>query len=464
MALTPKSDLSEEELQHIEGVINPSFMHEMRQLINFGYRSNILNAIKNLHEADVAELITVLSHEHRSIFMDLVGPKLPAAVFAELDDHIRREIVEHVDINKLVMTVQELDSDDAVFVLEDLAVAEQKEVLEKIPALNRASIERALEFPEQSAGRLAQAEFVAVPPYWTVGQTIDHLRSSHEFIFDFHDILLVDPRNSPNGIVHLSKLLRSQRNIKMESLTDDDLTVIDASTDREDVARLFERYHLFSAPVVDGRGWLIGVITADDVFDVINEEAGEDILLLGGIGDEKITDTVIQAASSRFSWLLLNLFTAILASLVIGLFDASLDQMVALAILMPIVASMGGNAGTQTLTITIRSLSTQEISRLNYLRTIFHELGIGIINGILFAAITGLVGAFWFSNLSLGLVLAVAMILNLIVASLAGILIPLGLDRAGIDPAVASSVFVTTVTDVVGFLAFLGFATLFLLN
>jgi magnesium transporter len=250
----------------------------------------------------------------------------------------------------------------------------------------------------------------------------------------------------------------------MESLTEDDLTVIDASTDREDVARLFERYHLFSAPVVDGKGWLIGVITADDVFDVINEEAGEDILLLGGIGDEKITDTVIQAASSRFSWLLLNLFTAILASLVIGLFDASLDQMVALAILMPIVASMGGNAGTQTLTITIRSLSTQEISRLNYFRTIFHELGIGIINGILFAAITGLVGAFWFSNSPLGLVLAGAMILNLIVASLAGILIPLGLDRAGIDPAIASSVFVTTVTDVVGFLAFLGFATLFLLN
>ena len=464
MALETKPGSLEHERKPIVGAINSGFLNEMRKSINFGYRSRIREAITGLHEVDIAELITVLSHEQRSIFMTLVGKQLPAAVFVELDDHIRREIVEYVDINKLVTTVQELDSDDAVFVLEDLAEAEKKEVLEKIPATDRASIERAFEFPEQSAGRLTQTEFVAVPPYWTVGQTIDYLRSSHEPAFDFHDILLVDPRHSPIGIVHLSKLLRSQRNVQMESLAQDDLTVIEASMDREEVGRLFERYHLLSAAVVDEDKRLLGVITADDVFEVINDEAGEDILLLGGIGDEKITDTIIQAASSRFSWLFLNLITAVLASLVIGLFNGSIEQIVALAILMPIVASMGGNAGTQTLTITIRSLSTHEISQLNSLRTIFHELGIGIVNGILFAIIAGLIGGFWFSSVLLGWVLAVAMIVNLVVASMAGILIPLGLDRAGIDPAVASSVFVTTVTDVVGFFAFLGFATLFLLN
>ena len=232
--------------------------------------------------------------------MTLVGKQLPAAVFVELDDHIRREIVEYVDINKLVTTVQELDSDDAVFVLEDLAEAEKKEVLEKIPATNRASIERAFDFPEQSAGRLTQAEFVAVPPYWTVGQTIDYLRSSHDPTFDFHDILLVDPRHSPVGIVHLSKLLRSQRNVQMESLAQDDLTVIEASMDREEVGRLFERYHLVSAAVVVEDKRLLGVITADDVFEVINDEAGEDILLLGGIGDEKMSDSDGRAAAGGF--------------------------------------------------------------------------------------------------------------------------------------------------------------------
>ena len=461
---TPQLQEPEAELPGFGETITPDFLHNIRQQLNREDKVALLTTFQDVHEADIAELITLLSHDHRASFMRLVGSDIPAAVFAELDDGVRDEVVEYIDIDTLVATVQELDSDDAVFVLEDLDTQEQQEVLQKISASDRALLERALEFPEDSAGRLAQSEFVAVPPFWTVGQTIDYLRENEDLPTHFLEIFVVDPRHQPVGVVHLSEVLRTQRPVTMENIIDDDFTVIAATDDREDVARLFERYNLVSAAVVDAERRLLGVITADDVFEVIAEEAGEDILLLGGVGDENVSDSVVEAARGRFSWLFLNLLTAICASLVIGYFDGSIEQMVALAVLMPIVASMGGNAGTQTLTITVRSLATQEISALNAARVVYRELGIGLLNGILFAIVTGAVGMVWFGDTILGVVLAAAMIVNLIVAALAGILIPLGLDRAGIDPAIASSVFVTTVTDVVGFLAFLGFATLFLLN
>ena len=308
-----------------------------------------------------------------------------------------------------------------------------------------------------------QSGFIAVPPFWTVGQTIDYLRESDDLPDDFLEIYISDPTHTPVGVVHLAEILRAQRPSPMESLLHDDFTVIDAQTDREEVARLFERYNLVSAPVVDEDQRLIGVITADDVFEVIAEEASEDILRLGGVGDEAVSDSLVQTARGRISWLFVNLLTALAASLVIGLFDASIERMVALAVLMPIVASMGGNAGTQTLTITVRGLATQELLPVNQSRVVLRELGVGFLNGVVFAIIAGLVGALWFDDILLGGVLAAAMVVNLIIAALAGILIPIGLDRAGIDPAVASSVFVTTVTDVIGFFAFLGFATIFLL-
>ena len=435
----------------------------VRNLIIADDRAGLLAALDERHEADIAELITVLSSDMRRHFIELVGRDLPPEVFAEFDDAIRDEVLDAADNETVANTVQQLESDDAVFIVEDMDEADRAEVLDKIPETERRVIQQALDYPEDSAGRLMQSGFIAVPPFWTVGQTIDYLRESDDLPDDFLEIYISDPTHTPVGVVHLAEILRAQRPSPMESLLHDDFTVIDAQTDREEVARLFERYNLVSAPVVDEDQRLIGVITADDVLEVIAEEASEDILRLGGVGDEAVSDSLVQTARGRISWLFVNLLTALAASLVIGLFDASIERMVALAVLMPIVASMGGNAGTQTLTITVRGLATQELLPVNQSRVVLRELGVGFLNGVVFAIIAGLVGALWFDDILLGGVLAAAMVVNLIIAALAGILIPIGLDRAGIDPAVASSVFVTTVTDVIGFFAFLGFATIFLL-
>jgi len=434
----------------------------VRQLILAQDRAGLMAALEDRHEADTAELITLLQPDLRRTLIELMGSDLAPEVFAEFDDNIRDAALEAVDSDTLAATVQQLDSDDAVFVLEDMDAAERDEVLQRIPTSERLLLQRSLDFPEDSAGRLMQTEFVAVPPFWTVGQTIDHLREAENLPDEFLELYVTDPTHTPIGVVHLSELLRSQRPAVVEALLHDDFSIIACDTDREEVARLFERYNLVSAPVVDEDQRLLGVITADDVFEVIADEAGEDILRLGGVGDETVTDSVLETARGRVSWLLLNLMTAVAASLVIGLFDASIERMVALAVLMPIVASMGGNAGTQTLTITVRGLATQELMPVNLARVVAREFGVGLLNGVVFAVIAGSLGAYWFDDILLGGVLAAAMVVNLVVAALAGILIPVGLDRAGIDPAVASSVFVTTVTDVIGFLVFLGFATVIL--
>ncbi|MGC6535047.1 MAG: magnesium transporter [Parvibaculales bacterium] len=426
-------------------------------------RAALLAVLEDRHEADIAEIITVLAPDLRRRLVALVGGDLPAEVFAEFDDAIRDDVLEATDSETVAEAVQQLDSDDAVFLLEDMEEDERAEVLDKISDTDRLVLERALDYPEDSAGRLMQSQFIAVPPFWTVGQTIDYLRETPDLPDSFLEIYVSDPTHTPVGVVHLAEILRAQRPAAMENLLHDDFTIIDALTDREEVARLFERYNLVSAPVVDEDQRLIGVITADDVYEVMAEEASEDILRLGGVGDEAVSDTIIETARSRVSWLFVNLLTAIAASLVIGLFDASIERMVALAILMPIVASMGGNAGTQTLTITVRGLATQELLPVNTFRVVMRELGVGFVNGFVFAIVAGVVSALWFDDILLGGILAAAMMVNLIVAALAGILIPIGLDRANIDPAIASSVFVTTVTDVFGFFAFLGFATIFLL-
>lgn len=462
MSETVTDQMQESELLGSD-ILTPERFEALRQLVLENDKDGLLAEFKDRHEADIAEIITVLQPDLRRNLIELVGAELAPEVFAELDDNIRDEAVETIDTDTLVATVQSLDSDDAVFVLEDMDEAERDEVLQQIPRTDRLVLQRALDFPEDSAGRLMQSEFISVPPFWTVGQTIDYLRETDDLPDEFLELYVTDPTHTPVGVVHLAEILRAQRPIAMEMLLHDDFTMIEATTDREDVARLFERYNLVSAPVVDEDQRLIGVITADDVFEVIAEEAGEDILRLGGVGDETVTDTVFEAARGRVSWLFLNLLTAIAASMVIGLFDGSIEQMVALAVLMPIVASMGGNAGTQTLTITVRALATQELLAVNAARVVYRELGIGFLNGFVFAVVAGIVGALWFNDTMLGAVLAAAMVVNLVVAALAGILIPIGLHRADIDPAIASSVFVTTVTDVIGFFAFLGFATIFLL-
>ncbi|MDD9798151.1 MAG: magnesium transporter [Alphaproteobacteria bacterium] len=419
--------------------------------------------LKDAHEADIADLISLLSTDHRSQFIALIGSELNPAVLAELDEGVRADVAGQLDTDKLVTAVQELETDDAVFVIGDLDKKGQQEILARMPFTERQVLQRALDYPEDSAARLMRPDFVAVQPSWTVGQTIDYLRDTENLPDDFLEILIVDTDNKPTGVVRLNKALRTARPVLMQDIMDERLTLIPADMDREDMARQFERYNLVSAPVVDDETRLLGVITADDVFEVIVEEAEEDILRLGGVGHEAVTDSVLQAASGRFSWLFVNLLTAILASIVIGFFDASIEQMVALAILMPIVASMGGNAATQTLTITVRALATLELQTANAVRIIMREASIGLVNGILFAILVGFIGAFWFDNVLLGIVFASAMIVNMFVAGVSGILVPLGLRKIGVDPAIASGVFVTTITDVIGFLAFLGFATLFLL-
>ena len=308
-----------------------------------------------------------------------------------------------------------------------------------------------------------QSDVVAVPPFWTVGQVIDYLRVTEDLPDDFLEIFVVDPTHTPLGMVKLNKVMRSGRPTLMQEILDDNFTPISAELDREDMARMFERYNLVSAPVVDEDNRLVGVITADDVFEVIKEEAEEDIFRLGGVGDETVGDDMFRAMRGRFSWLLVNLLTAILASIVIGIFDGTIEQMVALAILLPIVASMGGNAATQTLTITVRALATRELLAINTLRVIGREIGIGLLNGILFAILLGITGWLWFGSGMLGIVLAMAMIVNMFVAGLAGIVVPIWLNKVGVDPAIASGVFVTTITDIVGFFAFLGFATILLI-
>lgn len=459
---TPQNEAKESDIQNVE-TLTPEAYEAISELVSAGNAKALLMDLEARHKADIAEIITVLRPDLRTSLLQLVGDALEPEVFAELDDAVRDDVLEVVDTNTVANTVQQLDSDDAVFVLEDMDEDERQQVLDRIPQTDRIVLERALDFPEDSAGRLMQAEFISVPPYWTVGQTIDYLRETDNLPDDFLEIYITDPTHTPIGVVHLAEILRAQRPRVMQELLHEDFYIMQAETDREEVARLFERYNLVTAPVVDDDQRLIGVITADDVFEVIAEEASEDILRLGGVGDEAVTDTVFETARGRASWLFLNLLTAIAASLVIGLFDASIEKMVALAVLMPIVASMGGNAGTQTLTITVRALATQELLPVNAARLVYRELGVGFINGFVFAIITGFIGAYWFGDNLLGVVLAAAMIVNLVVAAMAGILIPISLNRMKIDPALASSVFVTTVTDVIGFFAFLGFATLFLL-
>ena len=462
MSETAKDPSSESDIQAVETLTSEAY-EAISDWVRAQDRAALLADLDARHESDIAEIITVLAPDLRTALLQLIGDALAPEVFAELDDAVRDDVLEVIDTDTVVNTVQQLDSDDAVFVLEDMDEGERQEVLEQIPQTDRLVLERALDFPEDSAGRLMQSSFISVPPFWSVGRTIDYLRDTKDLPDDFLEIYIIDPTYSPVGVVHLAEMLRAQRTNTIEALQHEDFYIIQAETDREEVALLFERYNLVTAPVVDEDSRLIGVITADDVFEVIAEEAGEDILRLGGVGDEAVTDTVLDTARGRASWLFLNLLTAIAASLVIGLFDASIEKMVALAVLMPIVASMGGNAGTQTLTITVRALATQELLPVNAARLVYREFGVGLLNGMVFAIFTGIIGGVWFGDNLLGMVLAAAMIVNLVVAALAGILIPIGLNRVNIDPALASSVFVTTVTDVIGFFAFLGFATLFLL-
>ena len=445
-------------------VLSPSFIQRVLDALDLGHAEEVKELLKPLHAADVADLVGLVSPRERRELIDMMGESLDPEVLSELEPDVRGQVLEYLDPIVLAQAIESLDSDDAVFVLEDLPEAQQREILNQLPEADRTAVEMGLLYPEETAGRLMTRGFVALPPYWTVGEAIDFMRESDDLPDDFFEIYVVDPSYHPVGAVHLSRVLRTKRGVRIEDLMEEDLHIIPADLEQEEAAYAFEQYDLVSAPVVDEGGRLVGMITIDDILDVIQEEAEEDILALGGVGDEGLSDTVMTTTTRRFSWLFVNLLTAIIASLVIAVFQTSIEQVVALAVLMPIVASMGGNAGTQTLTIAVRALATKDLTPTNAGRIILREALVGWINGLLFALVMGLIAVFWFHSVGLAAVIGAAMVLTLLAGGLAGILIPLWLQRVGADPAVSSAVFVTTVTDVVGFSSILGLATWLLLG
>jgi magnesium transporter len=443
------------------GTIRAEFLDGVRTAIESRDGTALQALVGELHEADTGDLIEALEADLRPRFVELLGREFDFTALTEVDDAVRDEILEEVPSKAIAEGVRDLDSDDAAHIIEDLPEQEQAEILEHLPPPERGAVERILHYPEDSAGRRMQTEFIAVPPSWTVGNAIDHLRETVDLPERFFELYVVDEGRKLLGAVALDRLLRTQRPVPVADLMDPDRRRVRANEDQEAVARMFERYNLVAAPVVDDGERLVGVLTHDAIVDVIEEEAEEDIRALGGVThDEELADSVWDIAKGRFNWLLINLATAFLASSVLGFFEGSLEKMVALAVLAPIVASQGGNATTQTMTVAVRALATRELTDANAWRVIMRELSVGALNGLAFAVITGVAAWAWFKVPGLGIVIGLAMICNLLAAALGGILIPLGLNRLKFDPAVASSPFVTTVTDVVGFFSFLAIATL----
>ena len=442
-----------------DGVVRSSFLAHIGAAIADRDTLTLKEDVGALHQSEVGDLLEALMPEQRRALVELMGADFDFTALTEVDDAIRLDIVDNLPNEQIAQAVQELDSDDAVYILEDLDQEDQDEILAQLPFTERIRLRRALDYPEETAGRRMQTEFVAVPPFWTVGQTIDYMREDKNLPESFSQIFVIDPTFRLLGAVDLDRILRTQRVVKIEEVMHETRHAIPATMDQEEAAQVFEQYDLLSAAVVDENERLVGVLTIDDVVDVIQEEAEEDLMRLGGVGDEELSDRVLAASRSRVPWLLVNLVMAFLAASIIGLFEATIQQIVALAILMPIVAGMGGNAGSQTMTVTVRALATKDLDIYNAGRIIRREIGVGLLNGAIFATLIGLVAGFWFSDPDLGGIIAVAMVVNMLTAALAGILIPLLLDRFGADPAVASAVFVTTTTDVVGFFAFLGLAT-----
>ena len=440
--------------------VNFEFNKEYINVFNKKIKDNdteyLNRTLKELHPSDSADIIENLVTESRSKLIELEGFNLDPEIFIELNESIQTEIFIILSTESIVNILKRLESDNALKILENLDEERKNIVLDKLPPKDRFILKEGLSYPEDSAARIMQREFTAIPSNWSVGQTIDYLRENKDLPEEFLEIFIVDNNFKPIGTVSSSKVLRTSRESKMNLIMNETQVLIPVNMDKEEVGHVFENYNLVSAGVVDTDNKLVGMITGDDVFTVLKEEAEEDVLRLAGVGDEEITDSILQKTKRRFNWLLLNLFTALLATWVISKFGASIEQMVALAFLMPIVASMGGNAGMQTLAVTIRALATKELTSANFGKIVSKEFFIGILNGLIFAFITGVIVQLWFNEPNLSILISISMVLNMIVAGLFGILVPVSLKKFNIDPAIASSVFVTTITDVIGFLSFLG--------
>jgi magnesium transporter len=448
------------DLRDDSGAIRAEIVEQVAAAIEGNNRAALADLIGGWHEADLGDLLAALEADLRPRLIELLGAGFDFKALTELDEAARTDVLEQLPPVAVILGIRELETDDAVAILESLPKDRQKDILERLPHPKRVALARSLQYPQDSAGRRMQTEYIAVRPDTTVGQTIDYMRETPDLPDRFYEIFITDRGHRLLGAVALDRLLRAKRPVPISELMDEELHGVRAADDQEEVARTFERYDLVSAPVIDEADRLVGVITVDDVVDVIEEEAEEDLKALGGVHGEELSDPVSTVARRRFNWLLVNLATAFLASSVLGLFEGQLQKMVALAVLAPIVASQGGNAATQTMTVVVRALAIRELSSANVWRTILREVLVGFVNGLAFAVITGVAAVAWFRVPQLGLVIGLAMLCNLVAGALGGILIPLALDRSGADPAVSSTVFVTTVTDVVGFFAFLGIATL----
>ena len=454
------SDLGSKDASY---VINKQKMAIVLSALASGNRVDLTEVLEPLHPADIADIIEQLNTTDRARFIRLYDTEFYGDILSEIDEHIREEVIAELKPDVLAEAVRDLESDDVVDIVEDLEEEQKETILDALEEGDRVAVQSLLSYPEQSAGRLMQREVVMAPEHWSVGMAIDFLRNDANLPEQFYHIVLVDPRLHPVGNVSLGKLMSSKRSVLLREIIEDVFQVIPADQDEADVAYAFNQYHLISAPVVDMENRVVGVITIDDAMVVLDEELEEDIMLLAGVGDSSVSDTIIETVRGRLPWLAVNLVTAILASIVIAQFEATIAQFVALAILMPIIASMGGNAATQSLTVAVRAIATKDISSTNIGRVIRREVGVGILTGLIFAVSMGLIGVFWFGTAMLGVVIAISMLINLVVANLAGTTIPVILEKLGIDPALASGAFVTTVTDVVGFFAFLSIAGILLL-
>lgn len=442
------------------GMIMPAFMEAVDEALARGDRPRLERLVEGLHESDVAEIIEILAEGERPAFVHLLGDAFDFTVLTELDETTRLQILSQLPANEVAEGLARLESDDAVYILEDLGEDEKQAILERLPFAMRHRLKKALDYPEESAGRRMQSDFVAMPPFWTVGQVIDNLREEEDLPDQFYQIFVVDPAFRLLGTVALDRLLRTPRRVRISDIMDAEPRTVDAEEDQEAVARTFERYNLIAAAVVDENKRLVGVLTIDDVVDIIEQEAEEDIRRLAGAGDAEMSDPPLYVARSRIPWLLVNTVTAFIASFVIGLFDATIEKMVALAILMPVVTAIGGNAGIQAMTVTVRAISQQAIKKRNVLKVVAREILVALMNGAVVALVVGIVAFVWFGEIDLGVVIAAALLFNVLCAGFFGAVLPMALNRIGVDPAVASSVFLTTLTDVIGFFAFLGLAEL----
>ncbi|HQU67079.1 MAG TPA: magnesium transporter [Albidovulum sp.] len=444
--------------------LDPRLVEAILDAVEKGDAEAVDTLMEPLHAADIADLLEQIGGSERAALVKLWPRGFDGDILTELDESIREEVIEALPHDVLSEAVRELDSDDVVDLIEDLEEPVQERILDALEDSDRAAVEQSLTYPEYSAGRLMQREVVTAPEHWTVGEAIDYLRGAEELPDQFYHVILVDPRWHPTGYVTLGKLLSSKRNIALKDITEDSFRPIDVLDEEGDVAYAFNQYHLISAPVVDENDRLVGVITIDDAMAVLDEEHEEDVLHLAGVrGETSVADGPVDTARQRLPWLVVNLFTASLSAIVISQFEATITTLVALAALMPIVASTGGIAGTQSLAVSVRALATRDLTRSNARRVVLRELGAGMLNGIGLALILGIAGSLIFGQPLLGVVLGLAMVVNQIVAALAGVLVPLTLDKLGLDPALASGTFVTTMTDVMGFFAFLGLATVILL-